>query len=70
MSKLKEIRTTRNMRPEAVALAAGLSVSAVYNLEAGKTVPSLETARAIADALGVTVDEAFPPEPAAVPVKG
>ena len=45
-----------------LSIAAKVSPSYVYLLEARRVTPSLEVARRIAKALGVTVDEAFPPQ--------
>ena len=65
MSRLREIRESKRLRREEVAVAAGVSFEYVRRLEGHyPPVPGLEVARAIAEALGVSVDEAFPPQPA------
>jgi transcriptional regulator with XRE-family HTH domain len=57
----------------ALAKAAGLSAQAVHDIEAGRRRPSLDTARLLARALGVTLDwldaRLPPPEGRKKPVK-
>lgn len=53
------------MRRQEFAFMAGISEAYTYKLESGEATPGLEIARRVADALGVTVDEAFPPATAA-----
>lgn len=77
MNRLKELRAAKEMRREDLASAARVSYSLIQQLETGEVDSTkLDTARRIADALGVTVDEVFPPEvetpaePVPVQVKG
>jgi transcriptional regulator with XRE-family HTH domain len=61
MNRVKQLRTAREMRKEALAAAADVSLSYIHLLEGeNPPTPGLERARAIAEALGVSVDEAFP----------
>lgn len=52
---LSRLRKSQNLTIEALAKSAGLTRQAVYALESGKRSPSLETARKIAKALGVSL---------------
>jgi XRE family transcriptional regulator, fatty acid utilization regulator len=55
--KLKELRTAAGMTQQDLAMKAGLSISAVVQLEGGKVPdPRISTLRALARALGVSVD--------------
>jgi transcriptional regulator with XRE-family HTH domain len=55
--RLKELRAKKRMTQEALARAAGLSLSAVVQLEAGRVPdPRVGTLRKIAKALGVSLD--------------
>jgi transcriptional regulator with XRE-family HTH domain len=63
MSRLKQLREERGLTKEALAAGAEISYSSVQRLETPNTPnPTLSVARRIADVLGVTVDEVFPPE--------
>jgi transcriptional regulator with XRE-family HTH domain len=53
--RLKELRANAKLTQEALAHAAGVTLSAVSKIEAGKVEPTWATARAIAKALGVSV---------------
>ncbi len=55
-SRLRSLRDGRGLTQEALARAAGLSTRAVVELEGGRRRPLLETATALARALGCTVD--------------
>jgi transcriptional regulator with XRE-family HTH domain len=56
--RLKQLRTAANLSQQALAIKAGLSVSAVVKLEAGGIPnPRVNTLQAIARALGVKVDD-------------
>jgi transcriptional regulator with XRE-family HTH domain len=56
--RVKQMREARGLSQQALAVAAGLSISVVTQLEQGfKADPRLSTAAALAEALGVTVDE-------------
>ena len=57
---LQAHREARFERPIQLAAACGLSLQAVLNLEAGKNGPTLRSARAISEALGVPIDVLFP----------
>lgn len=57
---LQAHRQAKFERPIQLAAACGLSLQAVLNLEAGKNSPSLRSARAISEALGVPIDQLFP----------
>lgn len=67
MSQLRTRREALGMRREELAVKSGLSANYLQKLEndPGAANPTLEVARAIADALDTTVDELFPaPAPA------
>lgn len=72
INRLGELRRSAGLTQQELAFKANLSISTVAKVEQGKTAPALDTARAIAAALGVTIDEIWPantpqdPEPAAV----
>jgi len=54
---LRRLRQAKDMTQQALAMAAGLSVSAVVQLENGTNKdPRMSTLRGIASALGVSVD--------------
>lgn len=56
--RVRELRIARGMTQQALAVAAGLSISAVVHIEAGRIPdPRLSTVKALAQALGVPVDE-------------
>ena len=56
--RLKELRKAADLTQQALATKAGLSMSAIIHLEAGRIPdPRISTLRAIARVLGVTVDE-------------
>lgn len=52
-------REERGMTQRALAEAAGISPSMLNEVEKGKRAPSLPTARALAEALGVGLDDLF-----------
>ena len=54
-TRLRRLRTTKNMSQAALAKRAGLTREYVNKLEAGKQDPSLTTISALAKALGVPV---------------
>ena len=68
MNRIQELREKRGLRREDVAARAGISYDYVRKLEAEGGLPGLAIARRVADALGVTVDEAFPDPAPADPV--
>ena len=56
--RLKELRETAGMSQQSLAVAAGLSVSLVSQIERGtRSDPRMSTTAALAKALGVTLDE-------------
>lgn len=59
-NRVRDLRLERGMSTALLALAAGCDRSTVVRVEAGQ-VPLTDTAQAIAAALGVSTDEAFPP---------
>lgn len=52
-------REERGLTQRALATAAGVSPAMLNEIEKGKRLPSLTKARAIADALGVGMDDLF-----------
>ena len=56
---LRQLREAKGLSQEKLAGLAGVTMGTVRNLEGGST-PRLDTARRIAEALGVTVDDCFP----------
>ncbi|ELB2267501.1 helix-turn-helix transcriptional regulator [Vibrio parahaemolyticus] len=56
-TKLKRLRTERNMRQELVAKAAGISTRTYMDYENGKNEPKVSTAKKIAEALEVPLSE-------------
>lgn len=55
--RLKELRVTAGMSQQSLAVAAGLSVSLVSQIERGsRSDPRISTTSALAKALGVTLD--------------
>lgn len=56
-SRIQEWRIRLNITQEELAYEAGLSVPFISEIEHGKKKPSLDTVVAIADAMGVTLDE-------------
>ncbi len=56
--RLKKLRATAGMSQQSLAVAAGLSVSLVSQIERGsRSDPRISTTTALAKALGVTLDE-------------
>ena len=56
--KLKELRERANLTQQDLAVAAGLSVSAVSQIEQGTNLdPRMNTLKALARVLGVSLDE-------------
>jgi transcriptional regulator with XRE-family HTH domain len=60
------LRRSKSMTQEELATAVGRTVEAVSNIERGKSLPSLGTLMAIAEALDAPVRDLFPPEDAPV----
>jgi transcriptional regulator with XRE-family HTH domain len=69
--RLKQLRNAAGLTQQALAYHAGLSIASIIALEAGRTPnPRMKTLKALAKALGVTVDalvteegEESPPDP-------
>lgn len=55
--KLIKLRQERNVSREELAVAVGVSHGTIVNFEMGRSMPRLDTARQIADYLGVSVDD-------------
>jgi transcriptional regulator with XRE-family HTH domain len=56
--RLKRLRTAADLTQQDLAMKAGLSISAVVQIESGKIPnPRMDTLRALAKALGVSLDE-------------
>lgn len=60
-SRLRLRASRTGTRPEALAVAAGVSTATVVRWMTGRTCPSLVEARLMADALGVSVGDLLPP---------
>jgi len=61
MSRIREVREAKGIRKEELAAMSGLSFSLVSSVERGDHTPSLKNSRRLAEALGVSVDDLFPP---------
>lgn len=60
--RLKALRAEAKLSQQALAVRAGLSLSVVSQIEQGrKEDPRVSTARALADALGASLDDLIPP---------
>jgi transcriptional regulator with XRE-family HTH domain len=59
MSDLIQRRHAKGMSQQAIAFAAGLSVSTVQKFEGGQSNPSPRVARLLADAYGATIEEIY-----------
>jgi DNA-binding XRE family transcriptional regulator len=60
--RLRNLREAKDLTRQALATAAGLSMSVVAAIEQGRIPdPRSSTLRALATALGVTLDELLPP---------
>ena len=57
MDKLKEIRLARGMTQEELAKKTGVSQSQIARYENGNFEPNLDTLKALARELDVTIDE-------------
>ena len=57
MPTLKETRRRRLMSIATLAKAAGVATKTIVDIEHGRTVPRLQTMRALCDALGVEPEE-------------
>lgn len=52
--RLKQVREARNLSLQQLADDAGVNLSTLWRIESGRTVPSTDTARKIAETLGVS----------------
>ncbi len=57
MDTLRQLRERRQLTQEQLAVAAEVSTSTVYHIEAGKVQPRPSIVRRIARALGVSPDD-------------
>jgi transcriptional regulator with XRE-family HTH domain len=62
-SRLRELRTERNLSMRALARSSGLSTNALSMIERGRTSPSVSTLYKIAEAMGVPITAFFRIEP-------
>ena len=60
---LREWRATRGLTQFQLAAAAGVGLSSVTNIEAGRQEPRISLAARLAQALGVTVGDIAWPQP-------
>lgn len=69
MSQLRTRREALGMRREELAVKTNLSANYIQKLENDPDAanPTLGVARAIAEALGTSIDDLFPAAPAAAP---
>ncbi len=64
MNHLKQLREAAGLTQFELAVKAGLNLSAITQIESGRRrSPRIDTCRAIAVALGVTVDDIWPTTP-------
>jgi transcriptional regulator with XRE-family HTH domain len=57
--RIKEIRTSKNIKSIDLAKKAGITSVYLSYIEAGEKIPTLETLEKICDALGITLAELF-----------
>ena len=57
MKNLKSIRKQKGFTQVSLSVFSGVNRVSIAKYETGKAEPNLETARKLADALGVTIDE-------------
>src|SRR5437868_1816042 len=62
--RIRALRLQRRLTLQDIAAKAGITASAVSQIECDKASPTLTTLKAIASALGVTIGELFPASPA------
>ena len=60
---LAEIRQRKGLTQKALALATGISITFLQQIEYGQTKPNIYIAQRLATILGVDVNEIFPPRP-------
>nr|DAN31830.1 MAG TPA: Helix-turn-helix XRE-family like protein [Caudoviricetes sp.] len=59
MNKIERLRREKNLSQKELGEMLELTQSAISKIETGATLPSMETARKLANALGCTLDELF-----------
>lgn len=57
--RLREVRTAAGLKPERLALLIDRSVYSIHQYERGTALPSVPVLGALADALGVAVDDLY-----------
>lgn len=57
--RLRELRQARSISREQLAVSVGRSYPSIHHYESGGTVPSIDVAEKLADALGVSVTDLF-----------
>ena len=57
VANLRRIRKERGMTQSELAAASGIHRITISKYEAGKVTPNVDSAKSLAEALGVTVDE-------------
>lgn len=67
MSRLRELRLAKNWSLDELCRRSGVSRSNLWAIEVQGRSPTVEIARKIANALGVTLDELFPEGEKAAP---
>lgn len=65
--ELQRVREAKGISRNKLARMTGLAPQTIYTLESLGSTPSLDTARAIADALEVEVDQIFPRDVEPIP---
>jgi transcriptional regulator with XRE-family HTH domain len=63
---VRAARQRKDLSQEALARLVNVSTRTIANIEAGVNLPRLETARALADALDVSLGDLLPPREEAV----
>lgn len=69
-ARIRELRQARELTQEDLATHCGLFRTYMSRIETGNANPTLTMISALADALGVTVADLFPPTAPATPVRG
>jgi transcriptional regulator with XRE-family HTH domain len=59
---VRRTRLERGWSREKLAAEAGVSLNTIRNIELGPRLPTAENLRAVATALGLTLDEIYPAE--------
>jgi transcriptional regulator with XRE-family HTH domain len=61
LENLRRIREERGLSQRALADRAGVVKSTIYEAEAGRHIPRIQTLEKLADALGVSLVDLLPP---------